>query len=89
MFSSRSPSRSLNKSAGNQLQNGANKKAKKTELEPGCIDYQPGKTRMAAIHEVTLSAVHETTLLAVRIEFTRFALSVMYTDPTRLLSLSE
>ena len=32
VFSSRSPSRSLNKSAGNQLQNGANKKAKELSL---------------------------------------------------------
>ena len=32
MFSSQSPSRSLNKSAGNQLQNGANKKAKELSL---------------------------------------------------------
>ena len=47
--------------------NGAHKKAKKTKPEPGCIDYQPGKTRMAMVHEVTLSTVHKTTFPAVRI----------------------
>ena len=44
---------------------------------------------MAVVHEVTLSLVHKTTFFVVRIELTRFALSVVYTDPTRLLPLSR
>ena len=43
---------------------------------------------MAVVYEVTLSAVHKTTFPAVRIKLTRFALSVVYTNPTRLLPLS-
>ena len=43
---------------------------------------------MAVVYEVIFSAVHKTTFLAVHIELMRFALSVVYTNPTRLLPLS-
>ena len=43
---------------------------------------------MVVVHKVTLSLVHETTFLVMRIKLMRFALSVVYTNPTRLLPLS-
>ena len=43
---------------------------------------------MTVVHKVIFFVVYDTTFLAMRIELTRFALSVVYTDPTRLLPLS-
>ena len=56
--------------------NGAHKKARRTESELVCINYQPGKTRMAAVYEITLPAVRiepikAVTSLLVNIKLTR------------------
>ena len=59
--------------------NDAYKKAKKTELEPICIDYQPGKTKKVAVHEITL--------LTVRIKPTKAVTSFWVNiKPTRLIT---
>ena len=90
------PTKAIKQMRDQLIQNGAHKKAERTE--PGCIDYQPGKTRMAAMHKATISAVHEvilflvheTTLPAVRIEPRKAVISLLVNiKPTRSCGTSK
>ena len=76
------PTKAIKQMRNQPIWNSAHKKVKKTEPEPGCIDYQPGKTRMAA--------VHETTLPAVRIKLTKAVTSLLVNiKPTRSRGTSK
>ena len=74
-FSPRNASRFLNKSAVNQLQTALARRPKNRAW--ACLHWLPTrKTRMAAVHEVTLPAM--------RIEPTRSTTSLRYTRPPSL-----
>ena len=76
------PTKAIKQMRDQLNQNGAHKKAKRTEPEPSCIDYQSGKTRMATVHKVTLSAM--------RIEPTKAVISLLVNiKPTRSCRISK